>query len=494
MALGTRMEFRQGQSLVLTPQLKQAIKLLQLSNLELNDFLAEEMAKNPLLEVDTPDEIATPEPIESFTEVALGDTHGTTAEAAMDVPTEDVYVDAAPGDMAENGGATGSLVDWSKAGSGKGFDGDDEGAFDRNREQTLAEYIEEQITTAGFSAPDRLIAMMLLDCLDDWGYLRADLEEMAYKLGCPLSSVEAVLIRCQGFDPTGVFARDVKECLSLQLIEKNRFDPAMQALLDNLDLLAKRDMGAMKRVCGVDDEDLRDMIAEVRALSPKPGLGFGASDTTTVVPDVFVRETREGGWHVELNSDTMPRVLVNQRYYATLAGKTKGEDKAYMSECLTAANWLVRSLDQRARTILRVASEIIRQQDAFFAEGVEKLRPLNLKTVADAIGMHESTVSRVTTNKYMATPRGVFEFKYFFTSSIASNDGGEAYSAEAIRHKIKQLIDGEAKPEDVLSDDRIVDILKEAGVEIARRTVAKYREALRIPPSVERKRMLQQAG
>jgi len=363
------------------------------------------------------------------------------------------------------------------------------------RALTLGDYMEQQAALAGFDPVDRVVASALIDALDDGGYLRADLGEMAERLGCGPDRVEQVLMRLQGFEPVGVFARDVRECLMLQLKDKNRFDPAIAALLDNLDLLARRDMTALKRACGVDDEDLKDMVAELRGLTPRPGAAFGAEPSAPVIPDVYVREGAGGLWRVELNTDTLPRLLIDQRYHAVVSGSARtDQDKTFVSECMSQASWLIRSLDQRAKTILKVASEIVRQQDGFLAFGVEYLRPLNLKTVADAIGMHESTVSRVTSNKYMATPRGVFELKFFFTSSIASSEGGESHSAESVRHKIKQLIEAEAAVEKVLSDDAIVDILKEAGVDIARRTVAKYREALRIPSSVERRRILREAG
>jgi RNA polymerase sigma-54 factor len=272
------------------------------------------------------------------------------------------------------------------------------------------------------------------------------------------------------------------------LKERNRFDPAMQALVTHLDLLAKRDLAALRRLCGVGDEDLTDMIGEVRKLNPKPGLAFGSVQMQPIVPDVFVRSGPDGGFVIELNSDTLPKVLVNQTYHAELAKTAKNDkDKSYLADCLQTATWLMRALDQRAKTILKVSTEIVRQQDAFFLHGVQHLRPLNLKTIADAIAMHESTVSRVTANKYMTTNRGIFELKYFFTSAIASADGGEAHSAEAVRHRIRQLIDAET-PDYVLSDDTIVEKLREAGIDIARRTVAKYREAMRIGSSVQRRR------
>jgi RNA polymerase sigma-54 factor len=292
----------------------------------------------------------------------------------------------------------------------------------------------------------------------------------------------------QGFDPPGVCARNLTECLAIQLKELDRFDPAMAALVAHLDLLAKRDLAALRRICAVSEEDLTDMIAEIRQLNPKPGLAFGSTLVQPIVPDVFVRAGPDGGFLIELNSDTLPKVLVNQTYHSAVAKTAKNEkDKTYLADCLQTATWLIRALDQRAKTILKVATEIVRQQDGFFAHGVQHLRPLNLKTIADAISMHESTVSRVTANKYMATNRGIFELKYFFTSSIASSDGGEAHSAEAVRHRIRQLIDAES-PEQVLSDDTIVEKLREAGIDIARRTVAKYREAMRISSSVQRRR------
>jgi RNA polymerase sigma-54 factor len=335
---------------------------------------------------------------------------------------------------------------------------------------------------------------VLIDGIDEGGYLRLELEEVAGRLGCDLVRVEQVLAVIHGFEPVGVGARDLRECLMLQLKERNRFDPAMDALLQNLPLLARRDFVGLKKACGVDDEDLREMVAVLRALTPRPGAAFGGEPSQSVIPDVFVREGAGGLWHVELNGETLPRLLVDQRYHARVnAAARSDQEKTFVSDCMAQASWLVKSLDQRARTILKVSSEIVRQQDGFLAYGVEHLRPLNLRTVADAIGMHESTVSRVTSNKYIGTPRGVFEMKFFFTSAIAATEGGEAHSAESVRHRIRQLIDAEANEREVHSDDSIVDILKEAGVDIARRTVAKYREAMRIPSSVERRRLLKHA-
>ncbi|WP_394762712.1 RNA polymerase factor sigma-54 [Phenylobacterium sp.] len=498
MALSARLEIRQGQGLVITPQLQQAIKLLQLSNLELDAFVDAELERNPLLARDERD--AEPEaeaPSEAGTDLSTDRIADADARADLDT----THDEASPGDRvtgdAQNdmGGAdAGASIDWSKANRGGSFDNDGEGLEGAHvREKTLNEHLHDQLSAAGLSGVEAAAAIVLIDAVDDGGYLRADLAETAERLGCGEDLLERVLAVLQGFEPVGVGARDVRECLMIQLKDRNRCDPAMMALLDNLPLLARHDMPALKRACGVDDEDLREMVAELRALTPRPGAAFGGEPAQTVVPDVYVREGLGGLWHVELNSETLPRLLVDQRYHARVSASARtDQEKTFVSDCAAQASWLVKSLDQRAKTILKVSSEIVRQQDAFLAFGVEHLRPLNLKTVADAIGMHESTVSRVTSNKYLATPRGVFEMKFFFTSAIQSSEGGEAHSAESVRHKIRQMIEAEAHERDVHSDDTIVDILKGAGVDIARRTVAKYREAMRIPSSVDRRRRLKE--
>jgi RNA polymerase sigma-54 factor len=498
LAIGARLEFRQGQSLVVTPQLQQAIKLLQLSNLELEAFVEIELERNPLLqreETEASNDAEAPAADHETRELDLGQSDSAPAEQAMDAGYEDLYADASAADRAQDQPAVEDrtpLVDWSRAGQGGSFEMEGD-AFERlsARAKTLTEHLTEQAMMARFSPAQYAMAIALIDGVDEGGFLRTPLSEIADRLACAEAAVETVLERCQGFEPTGVFARSVAECLGLQLKERGRFDPAMAALLDNLELLARRDFAGLRRVCGVDEEDLREMVGELKALTPRPGLAFGAETAPAVVPDVFVREDPAGGWRVELNSDTLPRLLVDQRYHQRVVTRARSEaEKTFVSDCFSSANWLVKSLDQRARTIMKVSAEIVRQQDGFFAFGVEHLRPLNLKTVADAIGMHESTVSRVTSHKYMATPRGLFEMKFFFSSSIASSSGGEAHSSESVRKRIKQLVEGEVAEAEVLSDDRIVEILKEAGVDIARRTVAKYREALRIPSSVERRRLL----
>ena len=494
MALSARLEIRQGQGLVITPQLQQAIKLLQMSNLEVEAFIDAELERNPLLQRDEgeADGDATPEPDGPTVAEQVADAE---ARADLDATHDDVSPgERATGDAPEAAADVGGAVDWSKAGSGGSFDQDGEGFEERlTRELTLSEHLQGQLSASGLSPAETIIAGVLIDAVDDGGYLRAETSEVAERLGCDSALVERVLGVIQGFDPVGVAARDVRECLMIQLKDQNRYDPAIAALLDNLPLLAKRDLTSLRRLCGVDDEDLREMIAEVRGLTPKPGAAFGGEPSSLVAPDVFVREGLGGMWLVELNSDALPRVLMDQRYHAQVSGQSRtDQEKTFVADCLAQASWLIKSLDQRARTILKVSSEIVRQQDAFLAFGVQHLRPLNLKTVAEAIGMHESTVSRVTSNKYLATPRGVFEMKFFFTSAIASSEGGEAHSAEGVRDRIRRLIDTEAREADVHSDDAIVDLLKTAGVDIARRTVAKYREAMRIPSSVDRRRMLKE--
>jgi RNA polymerase sigma-54 factor len=502
MALTQKLEFRQSQALVMTPQLMQAIKLLQLSNLDLTAYVEAELERNPLLErsaeaeVEPGGERDAAEPGAAEPETSNGEwlgqdleTSRSALEERLGTRLDNVFPDDGdPAPPRAGSDQPAAYSEWAGVGAGGREGGEYNLEAFVSAEETLADHLAEQLSLSLADPAQRMIGQYLIDLVDESGYLVGDLDAVAAKLGASRGDVEAVLATLQGFDPPGVCARNLNECLAIQLRERDRFDPAMQALVGNLELLAKRDIAALRRLCGVDDEDLVEMIAEIRRLNPKPGLAFGSTLVQPIVPDVFVRPGPDGGWVVELNSDTLPKVLVSQSYYAEVTKTTRNPtEKAYLADCLQTATWLIRALDQRARTILKVATEIVRQQDAFFALGVRHLRPLNLKTVADAISMHESTVSRVTANKYMATNRGIFELKYFFTSAIAASDGGEAHSAESVRDRIRQLIDEES-PHGVLSDDTIVDRLREAGIDIARRTVAKYREAMRIPSSVQRRR------
>ncbi len=513
MALSHKLELRQSQSLVMTPQLMQAIKLLQLSNLDLVAYVDAELERNPLLERAEGEEGGESPADERGKAEADADAGSSRDDAGadfgedppdwmetrMEVDPEAIaarldsdLANVFPDDHGKPAGETPPALpaeSWATAPSRQPISAEDYNLEAFVAEQkSLADHLGDQLGLATADPAMRLVGRVLINEIDEAGYLRADLADIAERLNAPLDLVERTLALVQTFDPAGIGARSLAECVAIQLRERDRFDPLMARLVEHLDLVARRDYAVLCKLCGVDEEDLADMIAELRALNPKPGSAFGDVPVQPIVPDVMVRPGPDGGWRVELNTETLPRVLVNQAYYATVLGRRRNDgDKTYLADCLQTANWLVKSLDQRARTILKVATEIVRQQDAFLAHGVRHLRPLNLKTVADAISMHESTVSRVTSNKYMATPRGIFELKYFFTAAIASAEGGEAHSAEAVRFRIRQIIDAEA-PAAILSDDTIVKMLRDSGVDIARRTVAKYREAMRIPSSVQRRR------
>ncbi len=502
MALTPRLELRHSQSLVMTPQLQQAIKLLQLSNIELTAYVDQELEKNPLLEsAETETEPETKagedseyadggesEALETIDDTLAGDITSI-AEDSLDMDYDNLWNSDSPGDYAM-GNVAGAGTFSSAGSNGNGGSGE----YLPNLEETtayrpsLSDHLTDQLSMSINDHTERLIAFNLIGMLDEAGYIGGDISQVADILDCDLEMVEGVLEKLQDFDPPGIFARDLAECLKLQLRDLDRLDPAMQAMLDNLDKLANHDIEALKNLCGVDAEDIIDMVAEIRKLNPKPAQDFEFSATQPIVPDVIMRQRSANEWIVELNSETLPKVLVNNHYYSRISRVARSkEEKSYISECLHSANWLVKSLHQRATTILKVATEIVGQQDAFFARGVQHLRPLVLRDIAEAIEMHESTVSRVTANKYIATPRGIYELKYFFTSAINSSSGGAVHSAESVRHRIKSLIDGEDARK-TLSDDKIVEILNKEGIDIARRTVAKYREAMRIPSSVRRRR------
>ena len=487
MALGPRLDLRQSQSLVMTPQLRQAIKLLQSSNIEVTAFVEEELERNPLLEWDerTPPGPDAGRSTDPLPEAAPGDA----ASAAT--------MDQLPSEAAQPLDADWSNVHDSDAafspshgsGGSRDFDDDLSGIDDLpNAKTSLREHLGEQIRLSLHDPRERLVAGQLLALLDPSGRLLVTSERIAAAMGCETALVEKVRLQLQRFDPTGMFCYDLRECLAVQLAEKNRLDPAMQTLLDNLEMLAKRDLRGLMQRCGVDAEDMAEMVAELKRLDPKPGAAFDIGPAPAVEPDVLMRAAPNGEWLLELNPETLPRVLLNRGFHArAVVGAKNKEEKAFLAERLQTAAWLVKSLEQRANTILKVAAEIVRYQDAFFRLGVGHLRPLILREVAEAVQMHESTVSRVTANKYIATPRGTFELKYFFTTAIAGTHGGESHSAEAVRHRIRAMVEAETAA-DVLSDDAIVELLRKEGVDIARRTVAKYREALRIPSSVQRKR------
>jgi RNA polymerase sigma-54 factor len=493
MAMSPRLEGRQSQSLTLTPQLMQSIRLLQLSHLELNAFVEAELLRNPLLEredgaepVETdnaelperPAELSSSEDTVDFSDrIQSADSIAN----GFDTEVDNVFPEQAAQDRHADTGQ------WNERGV-PGEESPDLDQFVASR-PGLSDHLWAQ---AGFLITDpaeRMIAGFLIDGVNEAGYLVTDLASIATQLGTDITHVEAVLQKLQTCDPIGIFARDVRECLALQLRDKDRLDPMMERLLDNLDMIGRHDFVALARAVGGDQDDLADMLAELRHLDPKPGRAFETGQIEAIVPDVFVRPGSAGDWQVELNSDVLPRVLVNRTYYATVTRKTRDTtEKTFLTDCLATANWLAKSLDQRAQTILKVATEIVKQQDGFLTHGIAHLRPMTLKAVADAIEMHESTVSRVTTNKYVSTPRGLFEMKYFFTTALGSSTGEADHSAEAVRHRIRQMIEAE-RPADILSDDTIAEMLhKEKGIEVARRTVAKYREGMNIPSSVIRRR------
>jgi RNA polymerase sigma-54 factor len=495
MAIGPRLEFRQSQSLVMTPQLRQAIKLLQFSNLEVSAFVEEEVERNPLLEHDDRTEPAGERPSDDQPEpaAAAGADSADLVGAATLPEAGEAPLDA-EFDLGESGPGDGMAFSGA-GGPGQGsqsFDGDDRSLEDMVEGSiSLRDHLGEQLRLAFDDRMDRLIGAHLIALLEPSGRLSADPCDVARALGAEPAQVETVRARMMAFDPAGMFARSLAECLAAQLRERNRLDPCMVALLDNLEHLGRRDFKRLQALCGVDAEDLQDMIAEIKALDPKPGANWERMALPPVIPDVLmratpIRGTDSGDWLLELNPETMPRVLINEAFYARVSRDAERETKMFLTERMATANWLVKSLQQRAQTILKVAAEIVRRQEGFFRHGVTHLRPLILRDIADAVALHESTVSRVTANKYIATPRGIFELKYFFTTAIAGS-GGESHSAEAVRHRIRSMVGAEA-PSDILSDDAIVETLRREGVDIARRTVAKYRDALRIPSSVQRKR------
>jgi RNA polymerase sigma-54 factor len=487
MAMGPRLEFRQSQSLVMTPQLRQAIKLLQFSNMEVSAFVEAELEANPLLERDERVDVPLERP-------ALDQPEARVAEGAdsADLVGAATMPDAAaqPLDTEFDGYEAYGPADGMRMASGGGstsFDSDDRDLADLvETRPSLRDHVSEQVRLSFSDPHDRMIGACLVALLDPAGRLSAEPADIARGMGSVLERVETVRARMLQFDPPGLFARSLAECLAAQLREKNRLDPAMVALLENLELLGRRDMKRLMDICGVDWEDMQQMVAEIRSLDPKPGAGWDTAPLPPVIPDVLMRPAPGGDWIVELNPETLPRVLVNEAFYTRVSRQAGREDKSFLSEKLATANWLVKSLQQRAQTILRVSAEIVLRQDGFFRRGVSHLRPLILRDIAETLSLHESTVSRVTANKYIATPRGIFELKYFFTNAIAGSRG-ESHSAEAVRHRIKTLVEAETAA-DILSDDAIVAILRKEGVDIARRTVAKYREALHIPSSVQRKR------
>ncbi len=480
MTLPPQLNLRIGQSLVMTPKLQQAIKLLQMSNLELSEFIEEELQNNPLLEREDTSE---------FVKVDIPERDGIFENSEDKYAYPKLIKERSSETSSDTASVIENSVSRLQERSVYDFDSQNPRLINSPlKDRSLREHLLEQANVGLANSIDRLIATYLIDSLDDSGYLTMTIEDISLTLGCPVSKVKNILKVVQDFDPPGIFARNLSECLGLQLKDLDRYDPIMQAFLGNLDLLEKKDIGRLKQICGVDSEELVEMVKEVKALNPKPALVFDHTFTQTVTPDVFVHRHKDGSWFVELNTDTLPQILVNNLYYTKIKSPSLGQkDKTYITECHQSANWLVKTLHQRAQTITKVATKIMQHQEEFIEKGVQFLKPLVLRDIAEILKIHESTVSRVTNNKYISTPRGTFELRYFFSSSIRAGTSTNSPSARSIRFQIKNIINNEM-PDKALSDDKIVKILNDDGINIARRTVSKYRVLMNIPSSMQRRR------
>jgi RNA polymerase sigma-54 factor len=498
--VGMKQEMRQSQQLVMTQQLQQSIKLLQLSSAELQEFIDAEIEKNPLLTREEGDDSRDNERQDEGDEA--GDL---SSEASAKEEEKEVTVSDSDYSAAESLDDESYSNDWEadetrisagaqNSGGGGGFTEAGEGADIEDaasKDQTLREYLLEQVRMDITDPVELLIAEKLTDMIDDSGYLREDTSQLAEQLGATKQEIDAVVTKLQQLEPVGVFARSLPECLKLQLADMDRLDPLMETFLDNIEMMGRGELAGLKKKCGVEEEDFAEMLADIRRCNPKPGNGFAKEDVVAVVPDVIVRRTRgpKGqGWHIELNPESLPRVLVNRQYIAEVGARAADKEaKRFMGEQLANANWLIKALDSRAQTILKVTEAIVAQQEKFLLHGIRYLKPLVLKDIAAAVGMHESTISRVTTAKYMATPRGTLELKFFFTSSINSGSGQTDFSSKTVQFYIKDIVEKEL-PDHILSDDAIVTLLKNKNIEVARRTVTKYREEMHIPSSVVRRR------
>ncbi|WP_185984020.1 RNA polymerase factor sigma-54 [Aureimonas mangrovi] len=455
MTLSIRIEARQQQSLVMTPQLLQSIRLLQLGHQDLRAHLEREADRNPFIELHEPHS-------------------GGKGRVRAAMPASP----SAKPSLPTSTGAASS-------------DGTERLAETRAETRSLEAHASAEIAEIFACRTDRAVAFALVGALDEAGYFREDVDAFSLAHGHEAETVGRVLARLRAqAEPAGLFAADLAQCLALQLDRRGRLDPVAETVLAHLDLVARGDLATLRRLTGEDEAGIAELIGEIRRLEPKPGRLFDTADRVSVVPDVVVTGAPAKGWRVELNAAILPRVLVDERYAARVAaGPLSREERDFLSDCRASAQWLTRALDQRSRTITKVAAEIVQRQSGFFAHGPQGLKPMTLASVAEATGLHESTVSRVTTDKFMQTPRGTFEMKFFFTTAIASSAGGEAHSAGGVKHRIRRLVDAET-PDAVLSDDDIAARLQGEGIEIARRTVAKYREALGIASSVQRRRAL----
>ncbi|MEB3702221.1 RNA polymerase sigma-54 factor 2 [Candidatus Bealeia paramacronuclearis] len=475
MPLQQRLDQTQTQTLTMTPQLRLAIELLQMTNLELSQFLENELIQNPLLEHDETTKEEDQTPIDE-------------SEETLNLDDSQDHWDSLDGDennvfQDEKSTLNNIATQDHHFDDGKEFDIED------IREKSLQDYLFEQLRIEAKTPQEHFLGALLIHKISEAGYLEDSLEAIALQMNCLQEEIESALDLIQSFDPPGIGARNLSECLRLQFEQQKSLTPLHAQFLKHLDLLGRGQLKDLQKLLNCDEDALKGLIQDIRALNPKPGATFQFEDPQTRIPDVFVRfDEKSQNWHVELNSETLPKVMMNQKYAALLKlGGTEKDTKTYLNQHFQSANWLLKAIDQRAKTILKVATQIVHHQEDFFKYGIRYLKPLVMKEIADAIEMHESTVSRVTSNKYLATPRGIFEFKFFFTTGINSSAGGDALSSEHVRMRIQNLVENEP-PGKPLSDEKLVEILEGEGIEIARRTVAKYRDQLSIPPAFARKR------
>ncbi|HCK0877985.1 TPA: RNA polymerase factor sigma-54 [Escherichia coli] len=473
------LQLRLSQQLAMTPQLQQAIRLLQLSTLELQQELQQALESNPLLEqIDTHEEIDTRETLDSETLDTADalEQKEMPEELPLDASWDTIYTAGTPS------GTSGDYID------------DELPVYQGETTQTLQDYLMWQVELTPFSDTDRAIATSIVDAVDDTGYLTVPLEDILESMGdeeIDIDEVEAVLKRIQRFDPVGVAAKDLRDCLLIQLSQFDKTTPWLEEarliISDHLDLLANHDFRTLMRVTRLKEDVLKEAVNLIQSLDPRPGQSIQTGEPEYVIPDVLVRK-HNGHWTVELNSDSIPRLQINQHYASMCNNARNDGDSQFIRSNLQDAKWLIKSLESRNDTLLRVSRCIVEQQQAFFEQGEEYMKPMVLADIAQAVEMHESTISRVTTQKYLHSPRGIFELKYFFSSHVNTEGGGEA-SSTAIRALVKKLIAAEnpAKP---LSDSKLTSLLSEQGIMVARRTVAKYRESLSIPPSNQRKQLV----
>jgi len=501
------LQLRIGQSLTMTPQLQQAIRLLQLSSLELQTEIQEMLESNPMLEAE--EEGGSADPLEdskqktddSIDANGLDQNDQEVTDLQNDAAAQDVDLNAQqdmPDDLPVDSQWDDIYEPTLAASAPPAGDDDKAREFLENQSSTdgaLIEHLLDQLLVTTMSDIDRTIALAIIDAIDEDGYLQESTEQLhaglVDDLEIELDEVEAVLNLIQHFDPIGVAARDLKECLLLQMNTLDIKDypvlkKARQIVKDHLDLLGNHDYAKLKRYNRISDDELAEVIRFIQSLNPKPGGNINQSSAQYVVPDVFVTK-QEGRWNVRLNGETAPKLRINSTYASYIQRGKQNDDNTFMKNNMQEARWFIKSLQSRNETLMRVATSIVEHQRTFLDYGEEGMKPLVLREIAEELELHESTISRVTTQKYMHTPKGVFEFKYFFSSHVGTSDGGEC-SATAIRAMIKKLIESE-EPRKPLSDNKLANLLVDQGINVARRTVAKYREAMMIPPSNERKRL-----